>query len=51
MGHTFMDKYGPYVFSAYGIALGLLAVTALGVIWRLISAKQRLREAEEEDEV
>lgn len=43
-----MDKYAPYVFSAYGIALGLLAATTIAIVMRLIRARQRLRELEED---
>tara|TARA_R100001126_G_C4731753_1_gene104166 strand:- start:68 stop:208 length:141 start_codon:yes stop_codon:yes gene_type:complete len=44
-----MDKYAPYVFSAYGVAIGLLAATAIGVVVRLILA-QRLLKAIEKDQ-
>ena len=45
-----MDKYAPYVFSAYGIALGLLAATAIAIVVRLVLVKRRLRELEEDSE-
>ena len=43
-----MDKYAPYVFSAYGVAIGLLAATAIGVVVRLILARRLLKAIEKD---
>ena len=43
-----MDKYAPYVFSAYGVAIGLLAATAIGVVVRLVLARRRLKSIEKD---
>ena len=37
-----MDQYAPYVFSAYGVALSLLAATAAAVLFRVVSARRKL---------
>ena len=44
-----MDKYAPYVWSAYSVALGLLALLSAGVLWRLMTSKKKLSKLQEED--
>lgn len=45
-----MDKYAVFVWAAYGVALGLLGLTTIGVLMRLASAHRRLKALEAEDE-
>ncbi len=37
-----MDKYAPYVWTSYGIAIGLLVCLSLFVVLRLKKAKDKL---------
>jgi heme exporter protein CcmD len=44
-----LDKYGPYVFTAYAIGVGVLVALVAWTIWRAGHARRRL-DAVEKDE-
>lgn len=44
-----MDKYAPFVWVSYAVALGLLSLTTLGIVWRLYSARRTLDRLEQDD--
>ncbi len=44
-----MDKYAPYVWSAYAIALGLLSFTSAAILLRLYNARRKLDALERQD--
>lgn len=44
-----LDKYGPYVFTAYAIAIVVLAGVIGWTIWRAQHAAKRLEAAEKGD--
>jgi len=37
-----LDKYAPYIFSAYGIAIAVLAGVVIWTVLRSINAKKKL---------
>ena len=41
-----LDKYAPYVLSAYGVAIVALAGLVAWTIWRSIDAKKKLDRVE-----
>jgi heme exporter protein CcmD len=41
-----LDKYAPYIFAAYGVAIVALAGLVAWTAWRAISAKRKLDAAE-----
>ena len=41
------DKYGPYVYAGYGVALTVIIGLIVWSIFRLVSAKKKLDAAED----
>jgi heme exporter protein CcmD len=45
-----LDKYAPYIFAAYGVAIVALAGLVLWTAWRAVQAKRKLDAAEAGDQ-
>lgn len=43
-----LDKYAPYIFSAYGIAVAMLVGLAVWTFWRVGHARRKLDRIEKD---